>query len=211
MDDYKPIGQILESHEADQWMDSQPPCAKSEMDSLMAVPLDRMTPLQCARLKQLATNHIERVTPATAEQLSRHLEFIAATLPSRNVDIESGQRRFAVYYRLLGGYSNEALAYMTERACRELEWFPTPSHCLAILADYRPPSSVADVALTRCHNFAEMQFREFVNRLQSGEVPQAEIDDKPDQWKRILLERGILRHELREGQPTYFQRVLQSA
>jgi hypothetical protein len=171
MDDYKQIGQVLD--EARQSTALPPPCAKSEMARLMAIPVEEMTPLQCVKLKELATNHIERITPATAEQLARHLEFIAATLPSRNIDIESGQRRFSVYYRLLGDYSNEALSYMTERACRELEWFPTPSHCLAILADYRQPASTADLALVKCHNFAENQFHDFVDRLRSGPSPQA--------------------------------------
>lgn len=194
MDDYKPIGEILESHEADQLTVSPRPFGKSEMDSLMNIQLETMTAAQCVRLKELATNHIERVIPATPEQIARHLEFIAATLPARNADIEAGQRRFAVYVRILSEWSNAALSYMTERACRELQWFPTPSHCLAILAEYTPPTSIKDLALSKCHCFAESQFHEFTERLRSGPIPQEEIDDKPEQWKRIAVERGFLRY-----------------
>ena len=201
MDDYKPISEVLES--LGQLTDSPPPCAKLEIQALMAIPMSDMTPEQCAKLKELATSHIERITPATPEQLARHLEFIAATLPSRNIDVESGQRRFAVYFRLLGGYPNEALAYMTERACREQQWFPTPATCLEILAGYNPPATISDNALDRCAYFAQMQFEAFKSRLLEGVLPQGEIDDKPEQWLRVLVEQGPLR---RMDDGTFIQR-----
>lgn len=138
----------------------------------------------------------------TKDELARHLKFLAAALPSKAIDGDAGRDRVAVYFRMLGEYTHDAIAYMSERACREHDWFPTPAQCLAILKTYRAPLPDKEVARTNCQAFLQAQMEAFHLALRADVVPQAMIDEKPDQWKRIAEEKGWLR--LIDGQ--YVQR-----
>jgi len=145
---------------------------------------------ECRALKAWADAEPVRSTVrASYEQIERHLEYLATTLPSQAVDDESGKRRFAVYCSLLGEFSNEALQFMSREACRTLEWFPTPKQCLSIIAKYRPPISDRDRALLLCSDFTQSQFERWIANLREGQP----IGDVPDQWKRIAVEQGIAR------------------
>lgn len=141
----------------------------------------------------------------TKDELARHLKFLAAALPSKAIDGDAGRDRVAVYFRMLGEYTNDAIAYMSERACREHDWFPTPAQCLAILKTYRAPLPDKEVARTNCQAFLQAEMERFHAALRDGTVPQALIDEKPDQWKRIAEEKGWLR--LIDGK--YVQRLKQ--
>ena len=99
--------------------------------------------------------------------------------------------RTAVYARILGDYSNAALSYMTQRVCRELDWFPTPRQCLAILADYRAPATRKDKALSICARHTQARFDEWVMALRTGEP--ADLDTVPERWLRIAETQGYLR------------------
>lgn len=131
--------------------------------------------------------------PIATSELSKHLAFIAATLPSRNQDEESGQARVAVYARILGSYTSEAIAFMSLRACETLDWFPTPRQCLLILSGYTSPTSEAETALMLCHRFAQDQFEDFMAMLECGDATDDTVAGVPDQWRRIAMERGYLR------------------
>lgn len=131
--------------------------------------------------------------PATVPQISRHLSFIAATLPSKNVDEEGGKQRTAVYARLLDGFSNDALAFMSRRVCETLDWFPTPRQCLDILDRYRPAQSERERALSLCHAFDRGQFEDFLAAFERKEATRDSIMLVPEQWRRIAMERGYLR------------------
>jgi len=158
------------------------------MDYLMS--RSELTVSECDELREIAlampTEHI----PAASSELAKQLQFIRATLPTQNSDEVAGQMRTAVYARILGGYTKEALSYMTQRVCRELDWFPTPRQCLAILADYRPPATRKDRALLLCANHTQAKFDEWIAALRNGE---AELAGKPERWLRIATERGYLR------------------
>jgi hypothetical protein len=182
-------------------MVSQPSYAKSEVERMLSQPL--MTMEECDKLRQLALSLPAEADLASPQEIARQLEFIAATLPAKNIDEATGQKRFAVYVRLLGGYSKEALSYMTERACRELDWFPTPRQCLSFLGEYRTPPTRKDRALRKCEDFTQSVFDQFVADLRDGPVDQSVIDAKPERWKRICVETGLLR---REGEG-YVQRL----
>ncbi|MDB5582933.1 MAG: hypothetical protein JWR80_8109 [Bradyrhizobium sp.] len=131
----------------------------------------------------------ERPEGATLDQLARHLEFIAAVLPSRANDVETGRKRVAVYASILSGHSNEALAHMARRACESLEWFPSPKQCLEFLAEYRTPRPLQETALLTCAAFVHRSFDSWIRELREG----GPIGDVPDQWKRIAVEQGALR------------------
>lgn len=159
------------------------------MDHLLT--RSEMTDGECEELRGLALAMPPEHIPVETRELAKQLQFIAATLPSKNTDEQSGQMRTAVYARILGGYTKEALSYMTERVCRELDWFPTPNQCLAILADYRPPSTRKDKALHLCAQHTQAKFDEWLLALRKGE--RVDLDGKPERWLRIATEQGYLR------------------
>ena len=159
------------------------------MDHLLS--LSELTVSECAELRSIAlampTEHI----PVETRELAKQLQYIEATLPSKNVAEQAGQMRTAVYARLLGGYTKEALSYMTERVCRELDWFPTPRQCLAILEDYRPPATRKDKALAICAKHNQARFDEWLQACKTGGAP---LDGVPESWLRIAETQGYLRY-----------------
>jgi len=127
--------------------------------------------------------------PATRQELTKHLQFMAAALPSKNVDDTTGAMRAAVYASLLAGYSNDALRFMARTACATLDWFPTPRQCLDLISAYRPPVSDQETALRLCQSYTDAAFDRWLDNIGSGQP----IGDVPEQWRRIAVERGILR------------------
>lgn len=170
---------------------SPPHCARS----LLAKPVIRLpeTIDEARALKEWADAQNDAPVPASINQLARHLEYLAVTLPRQGADEESGEKRTAVYARLLGSFSNDALAFMSRRACETLNWFPTPKQCLDILATYRAPASEKDQALTLCHRFWQGRFEDFIALLKRGEASQDDVDAVPRQWRAIAMEQGYLR------------------
>lgn len=161
----------------------------SRMDHLLA--LSELSDDECDELRSIALAMPPENYAASPREFARHLQFIRATLPSQHSDEQSGQQRTAVYAHILGSYSNEALAYMANRACRELDWFPTPHQCLDILEGYTPPVTRKDKALRLCANHTQAKFDEWIEALRTGEP--VELDGKPERWLRIATERGYLR------------------
>ncbi|WP_084733014.1 hypothetical protein [Sphingobium chungbukense] len=148
---------------------------------------------ECFALKVWADAQDDRPAPASPLQITKHLTFMAATLPSKSTDDESGKMRVAVYSKILGAYSNEALAYMARRACSEMQWFPTPRQCLELVRQYQPPVSEKVEALALCHRFWEGKFDDFIFELEQGIAQQEMIDAAPLNWRKIAMERGFLR------------------
>jgi hypothetical protein len=145
---------------------------------------------ECNALREWAqTAPTEHAPAATTEQLGKHLAFMAAALPSKGLDEMTGKMKVAVYASLLGGHSNEALAYMARRACQTLDWFPTPRQCLDLIAEYRPPVSNRETALRLCSDYTAAQFERWIANLIDGQ----QVGDVPDQWKRIAVEQGAMR------------------
>ena len=159
------------------------------MDRLMS--LSPLTDSECKELREMALAMPLEEVAVSHSELAKQLQFIRATLPSQNSDEVSGQMRTAVYARILGGYTKEALSYMTQRVCRELDWFPTPRQCLAILEDYRPRATRKDKALTICARHTQARFDEWVMALRTG--GDADLETVPDRWLRIAETQGHLR------------------
>ena len=159
------------------------------MDRLMS--LSQLTDSECKELREMALAMPVEEVPVSHSELAKQLQFIRATLPSQNSDEVSGQMRTAVYARILGSYTKEALSYMTQRVCSELDWFPTPRQCLAILADYRPPASRKDKAFLLCASHTQAKFDEWIAALRKG--GSVDLVGKPERWLRIATERGYLR------------------
>lgn len=131
--------------------------------------------------------------PATVEEIARHFKFLNASLPTRATSVEDGRKRAAVYISVLQGYSNEALAYMARRAIETLQWLPTPSQCLAILKDWREPTSVKDHAIALCARFWQERMETFLAALEDGSATMADVEQAQERWRRIAEDRGLLR------------------
>lgn len=157
--------------------------------------LSDLTDGQCDELRAIALAMPPEHIPVETRELAKQLQYIEATLPSKNVDELNGQMRTAVYARILGSFTKEALSYMTERVCRELDWFPTPNQCLAILEGYRPRATRKERALKICADHVEVRFNAFLASLRTGDVSQATIDAAPDRWKRIAYEQDYLKRD----------------
>lgn len=151
------------------------------------------TDKECAALQKWAESQSFAEHPATSEQIARHLEFLAATLPGRGIDEQSAKMRFAVYSRILSEYSNAALSFMSRIVCERFDWFPTPKQCLEVLSEYRKPTSEGEYALSQCHQYRQSRFEEWIDALRAGEISQGDVDNKPEQWRRIAVEQGFLR------------------
>lgn len=148
---------------------------------------------ECRSLRAWANAQpVSRPVAATHDQIERHLEFLAATLPSKAIDVETGKRRFAVYVSLLNGYSNEALAHMAKRACETLDWFPTPRQCLDLAREYESSPSAASQALIQCNHYDQNAFDIWIDALPKD----GEIGDAPKRWIDIAVARNVLRRSL---------------
>lgn len=132
---------------------------------------------------------------ATPQELAKHLQFLAATLPSRATDEMTAKLRFTVYARFLDSYSNRALAFMSRRILERMNWFPTPHQCLEILEEYTPPVGNQTRALMQCQRFLQERFEAWIDELKTTDMAQDRIDEVPEQWRRIATERGYLRRQ----------------
>lgn len=119
-----------------------------------------------------------------------------ALLPRRADDDMKGELRIAIYRRMIGGYSKEAISFLAETALAELEWFPSPKQCLDILARWkRNDEAVHKQAMAGKLARAERQarFDDTMGALDRRELDQAQIDALPERMRDIAAERGFLR------------------
>jgi len=164
---------------------SSTPSAKRPITS------DPTTPKESRILREWAESiPVGIPTPASKEQITKHLEFLASTLPSKSVDDAAGKKRFAVYVSMLLGFSNEALTYMSRQVCATLNWFPTPHQCLHLAKEYRAPASEKKAVLLACDRFDQRAFEEWVAALPGVEEPDLNV---PAFWINSALTRALLR------------------
>ncbi len=148
---------------------------------------------ECCALKAWADGEPDGHEPASIEELAKHLQFLNSTLPRQAADADAGKKRTAVYARILGSFSSDALAFMTRRACETLDWFPTPHQCLEILKEYQEPATDKQIALSLCQSFWQTRMDEFLTSLRDGVACQADVEGAPHQWRMVAMERGYLR------------------
>jgi hypothetical protein len=151
---------------------------------------DPTTMAECNALAEWAESlPITAPAPASPAALTKNLQLMQAALPARSVDEAAGERRTAVYLAVLQSYSLDAIKFLTERAIRTLQWFPTPKDCLDILAEYRPPVSERAATLQICGRFRQHAFDQWEVNVRAGQP----IGNVPDQWLRIGEAQGYLR------------------
>lgn len=146
---------------------------------------------ECSALLEWAEDHADRGrrVPAAQDEIEDCLEYLAAALPSKNIDAEAGRKRFTVYVAVLTNCTTPELRHMSMEAIRTLDWFPTAKQCLALVATYLAPISEHDRVLRICGDFAQASFDQWLENIRNGQP----IGDVPDRWKRIAVERGAMR------------------
>ena len=146
---------------------------------------------ECSALAEWAEEHADRGgrVPASQEEIEDCLEYLAAALPSKNIDAEAGYKRFTVYVAVLGNCTVDELRHMSLEAIRTLDWFPTAKQCLGLVASFLPPVSERDRVLRICGDFAQASFDQWLENIRNGQP----IGDVPERWMRIAVERGAMR------------------
>ena len=170
---------------------SKPHSAKSL--AIRPIPGAPTTEAECSALEAWAAQQSDIEEPATRDQLATHLQFIAATLPSKTGDALSAKQRVAVYAKILERWSDSALSFMTRRVLETEHWFPPPAKCLEILEQYRKPLGPRSKALGQCSRFRQERMEAWLGELKAGPVRQDFIDAAPLWWRKIAETRGYLR------------------
>lgn len=188
----QPIGDLVEQALA---TGSSTPSANT---AIVARPAEIVRPTneEEARALQAWGSCTARNEPkATHEQIGRHLEFIAATLPTKKVDSATGKSRFAVYVSTLNGMSEQALAYMSRRVCQELDWFPTPHQCLTILNDFHGDKLTRKLACRYASDYWQERMETWLARLRDEpeNVTPDEIAAVPERWRAVAECQCLLR------------------
>lgn len=148
---------------------------------------------ECRSLAEWAREQSDAEPKATPQEIAKHLGFLSATLPSRNGDEQSAKMKFAVYTKILGDFSNAALAYMAREACIRHEWFPAPKQCLDILNEWTPPTGVRTRTLQICDAFWQREFDRWIARLAGDDASPDDLTGVPANWLSIAEEQGLLR------------------
>jgi hypothetical protein len=190
------IGEILARQAtSSQSTDSPQPVAKlptERVQTLLAKEMTELTAADCRELLDWAMTQPTKAKPSTDEEFAKHFEYMA-TMPSRADDIETGRIRFAIYRRMLGQYSNEALKFMSYRVFERHTFFPSVAQCLEILREYRDPPTAHDTISIICRQSSEYRFASWLEAVKAGADDL--IDTAPDLWKRIAECRDVLRRD----------------
>ncbi|WP_310530702.1 hypothetical protein [Novosphingobium sp.] len=138
-------------------------------------------------------------SPLPAEQTCDEAH-LAACMKSldilpRRADDTGGMLRLKLYQRKLGGYSNDALSFLTSKALEQCHWFPTIAECLNILAGF-PNREVAtdrrDTAKVLIRREANARMDDDLGLLKNRRMSQEQIDALPEFTKRVATERCTL-------------------
>lgn len=100
------------------------------------------------------------------------------------------------YSIVIGSYPTEAIEYLTGKALRDCQFFPSPSECLAILKTWarNDPAFRAKIeAQTAVRLERQARFDDLMRRLERSEVDQTEVDALNERTRRIAFDRGYLR------------------
>lgn len=122
----------------------------------LANPPDRLNDEQLAEAERIARERLPDLPPADPKFLAQCLRMMLAVLPRQNADDIAGELFVAAYKSHLGGYPQDAIKYMTQRATGECKWFPTIAECLDLLKGWRRD----DEAVHRRNLAARIMYRE---------------------------------------------------
>ncbi len=150
------------------------------------------------RVKAIASAPLPALSPSDDRHFAKCLRVMLAVLPRQNTDAIGGELFVETYRRQLGHFSDDAVAFLAERATRECRWFPTIAECLEMLGSWtRCDEATRRRATARSLAGQERMAREREEREQSqrAAVPmsQADVDALPPHLVKLGLTVGYLR------------------
>lgn len=152
-----------------------------------------------ARVKAIAAAPLPALPSCDDRHFAKCLRVMLAVLPRQNTDAVGGELFVEAYRRQLGHFSDDAIAYLAERATRECRWFPTIVECLDILGGWqRCDDATRRRSAARSLAWQERMEREREQRLLENGGPtrvmsQDEIDALPEHLVKLGLATGHLR------------------
>lgn len=155
----------------------------------------RLDDRQLAAAEALANSPLPILPPCDDDSFAKAMRSLSM-LPRRGDDEATGKLRVAIYRRMLGQHSKEAIMFMTERAIATLDWFPTPKQCLDILAQWK--RNDGDVhnrarAAAMVRDELRARFDDTMAALERRDLDQDQIDALSPRMRDIGVERGFLR------------------
>lgn len=154
----------------------------------------RLDDQQLAVVERIARLPAPVLPPAPEDHFLKCMRTLRL-LPGRQDDDLSGELRLNLYRRHFAHYPAPALSYLAERATLELQWFPTPKECKAILDQWeRTDPEFRAVRFARHAASKERQARldDARRRGRAGELTQEEADALPERIRDILRTEGVL-------------------
>lgn len=155
---------------------------------------DRLDDTVLGMLRELVNSPLPAPQSCDEQHFAKCLALIDI-LPRRQDDQLTGKAKFALYRRILGGFSNEAISYLAEQATSKCHWFPTPAECLEILRSWpnrQREGENRDKARHLIQREMNARMDEAVEALGTRKVPQEAIDAMPTAWKRRAAEKCFL-------------------
>lgn len=152
-----------------------------------------------ARVQAIAAAPLPALPPSDDRHFAKCLRVMLAVLPRQNTDAVGGELFVEAYRRQLGHFSDDAIAYLAERATRECRWFPTIAECLDMLGGWkRCDEATRRRQMARSLAGQERMARERDQRLLENGGPsramsQDEIDALPPHMVKLGLAAGFLR------------------
>lgn len=199
MTEAKPIGEVLPAVTTG-GTDLSAPVTRSlaEMDLTVLDNLPaRLDDSTLSKVDAIAVAELPALTPCDDKTFAQAIRMMGV-LKRRSQDDVSGKVLLRTYQHHLGRYGREAILFLADRATEELDWFPTPNECIAILSRWQRNDHwlrVHRYATARAKAERRTRFDETMTALERRELDQAAIDALPEWPKRIAEERGYLRFD----------------
>ena len=147
------------------------------------------------RVKAIAAAPLPTLPAADKQHFARALRALDAALPKRHSDDVSGDLMAEVYARRLGHFPNAAISYLFNTAIDRCKWFPTVAECLEILEGWKRSDKVTrrrGTARRIVEGEMEQRLSEAMEALEKQRLSQDEINDLPERFRKIAVERCLL-------------------
>lgn len=155
----------------------------------------RLDDTMLAKVQAVAKSPLPALSPCDEPYFLKCLRTMKASLPRRLIDDVSGELMAETYQQALGGKPKRAIGFLAAEAIKRCQWFPTIAECLTILAEWErndPASQIKAKAEVLARGEMQARLGDVLKVLERRDMPQAEIDALPDQWKRVAAEKCLL-------------------
>lgn len=134
--------------------------------------------------------------PVSSDYVNKALLAMMAVLPRQGKDSTTGALMVDQYCRKLGQYPKGAIDHLWRESVDRLKWFPTVAECKEIIAEWVSQSDMLghakSIAASRINRERDFRFRDAMDALKAGTMPQEQVDALPEPWCKMAVEQGYL-------------------